>query len=884
MSSLSRQQQPQYDHLEQDAAAVPNSASSHAPADDVFVFSPGGLRVNGLSTDGLLSQENSELRDRVGDLEQRVQSQADELVCLRSALSDCLRRLASVETSKGGFPPAAPNYNRLSVAPTNASLTLSPSGAVATNSMAVHSAASPKSVGGAGAGAKHSASGSAKPGRKPQSAPMVRKPTRSDQPSQSSALSSPSGGGHKSSSGAHSTGVGPASPRPGAGGRGSSVRGSTEQSQQQTASHGSSVKESVWSKEDGVIRMHLRGRPLNLYAPSDLVEQLRDVQQVEPAEPPAEKLKLEWAYGYRGRDCRSNLYSLPTGEMVYFIASVVVLHNVEEGMQRHYTGHNDDVKCIAVHPDKITIATGQVAGHDKAQGKPHVRVWNSVDLTTMHVLGLGDFERAVCCLAFSRADGGNFLCAVDESNEHMISVWDWRKPHKLAETKTSGDPVLACEYHPLDNGSIVTCGKNQLTFWTIEGGQLSKKNGIFEKHEKPKFVLCLTFAQNGDLITGDSNGNILVWARGGNRISQGVTGAHEGGIFSLCVLKDDNLVSGGKDRRLVQWDATYNRTGSEAAIPEQYGPIRTLSQGPGSVVLVGTTRNCILQGSFNLDFSPIVEGHVEELWGLACHPSQLQFATCAYDKWIYLWDALTHQVVWSKELNDPAHCACFHPSGETLAVGCQTGRWYVLDAQRRDIVAVHTDGNEQIECMEFSPDGSMLALGSRDNYLYVYTCSEAGRKYSRVGKCCGHSSFVTHLDWSVDGTSLRSNSGDHELLFWTAANCRQVPAAATLRDVAWATQRCTLTFHTAGIWPEGADGTDVNACDRNSGHSLLASGDDFGQVCLFRHPCYQAKSRSHAYGGHSSHVANVRFLRDDSRLLSAGGRDSAVLQWEILSF
>lgn len=50
------------------------------------------------------------------------------------------------------------------------------------------------------------------------------------------------------------------------------------------------------------------------------------------------------SYGYRGRDCRSNLYLLPTGETVYFIASVVVLFNVDEQLQRHYTGHTDDIK------------------------------------------------------------------------------------------------------------------------------------------------------------------------------------------------------------------------------------------------------------------------------------------------------------------------------------------------------------------------------------------------------------------------------------------------------------------------------------------------------------------------------------------------------------
>lgn len=51
-----------------------------------------------------------------------------------------------------------------------------------------------------------------------------------------------------------------------------------------------------------------------------------------------------YRYGYRGRDCRNNLYYLPTGEIIYFIAGVVILHNVEENTQRHYTGHTDDVK------------------------------------------------------------------------------------------------------------------------------------------------------------------------------------------------------------------------------------------------------------------------------------------------------------------------------------------------------------------------------------------------------------------------------------------------------------------------------------------------------------------------------------------------------------
>lgn len=37
---------------------------------------------------------------------------------------------------------------------------------------------------------------------------------------------------------------------------------------------------------------------------------------------------------------------------------------------------------------------------------------------------------------------------------------------------------------------------------------------FFQKHEKPKYVLCIAFAENGDAITGDSSGNIYIWAKG----------------------------------------------------------------------------------------------------------------------------------------------------------------------------------------------------------------------------------------------------------------------------------------------------------------------------------------------------------------------------------
>uniref|UniRef100_A0A4W5RED3 EMAP like 2 n=1 Tax=Hucho hucho TaxID=62062 RepID=A0A4W5RED3_9TELE len=632
--------------------------------------------------------------------------------------------------------------------------------------------------------------------------------------------------------------------------------------------------------EDGYVRMFLRGRPVTMHMP----DQKRDSYSLDhKGALPEHKLKLQWVYGYRGRDCRSNLYLLPTGEIVYFNASVVVLYNVEEQQQRHYLGHNDDVKCLGIHPDMVTIATGQVAGTSK-DGKllpPHVRVWDSVSLNTLHVIGMGVFDRAVTCVAFSKSNGGAHLCAVDDANDHILSVWNWQKEKQLADVKCSNDSVLASAFHPMDANLIVTCGKSHLNFWTMDGNTLTKRQGLFEKNEKPKYVLCVAFAENGDTITGDSSGNIYVWAKGGNRISQVVARAHEGGIFSLCVLKDGTLVSGGgKDRRMVLWDHNYHKQ-SEMEVPEALGPVRSVTEGKQGELLVGTTKNAILTGSFPETLNPIVQGHTDELWGLDIHPSMEQFVTCGQDKQVHLWDSNSHQPLWSKTIEDPGRSAGFHPSGAVLAVGTMTGRWLVLDADTRDLVFMHTDGNEIISNIKYSPDGNFLAVGSHDNFVYIYAVMENGKKYSRVGKCTGHSSFVTHLDWSVDSQYIVTNSGDYEILFWEASSGKHVTSMDLLRNVEWATSTCVLGFSVFGVWPDGADGTDINAVCRSNDSSLLASADDFGKVHLFSNPCSQPRAPSHTYGGHSSHVTNVAFLHDDSHLISTGGKDTSILQWVV---
>ncbi|KAG1674248.1 Echinoderm microtubule-associated protein-like 1 [Nymphon striatum] len=230
---------------------------------------------------------------------------------------------------------------------------------------------------------------------------------------------------------------------------------------------------------------------------------------------------------------------------------------------------------------------------------------------------------------------------------------------------------------------------------------------------------------------------------------------------------------------------------------------------------------------------------------------------------------------------EPVSCANFSPDGNSVVVGTTSGRWLVLDSSTREVLCSFTDGNEALGCIKFSPDGRLLALGSHDNHIYIYQVTDEQKKYNRIGRCMGHSSFITHLDWSFDSTYIQSNAGDYEILYWNAAVCRQVTNSSITRDIQWASQSCSLGFNVVGIWPEGADGSDINTCARTNEKHLLATGDDFGKVKLFCFPANQPKSVSHSYSGHSSHVTSVEFLHDDSRLISLGGKDTSIIQWTV---
>ena len=106
-------------------------------------------------------------------------------------------------------------------------------------------------------------------------------------------------------------------------------------------------------------------------------------------------------YGYNGNSCRNNVFILPSEEVAYFVATVVVIYNEEQHQQRYYKDHTDAIRSIAQHPNCWTFATGQSSGGN-ADDLNHIRIWDSKSLMTLSVLEFEDVGISVECLAFSQ--------------------------------------------------------------------------------------------------------------------------------------------------------------------------------------------------------------------------------------------------------------------------------------------------------------------------------------------------------------------------------------------------------------------------------------------------------------------------------------------------
>jgi len=90
----------------------------------------------------------------------------------------------------------------------------------------------------------------------------------------------------------------------------------------------------------------------------------------------------------------------------------------------------------------------------------------------------------------------------------------------------------------------------------------------------------------------------------------------------------------------------------------------------------------------------------------------------------------------------------------------------------------------------------------------------------------------------------------------------------------WAEHHAKFGWRVDGIYPAGTDGTHINSVTMSKSEELIATGDDYGQINLYRNPVRSDKHQAKSYRGHSEFVCRVRFAGDNNQhMISIGGQD-----------
>jgi WD40 repeat protein len=654
-------------------------------------------------------------------------------------------------------------------------------------------------------------------------------------------------------------------------------------------------------------------------------------------EPIGHCLSLEHVHGFRGQDARNNLHYAKDGSIVYIAAALAIVVDPKTGKQRYMSGHTDDIISIALtHTGAKKRGSYSIVATGEVGRTPKIIVWESGRMNVVNTLR-GAHQRGVVQLSFS--PDGDTLASIGLDDQNSLALHDWRSGVVLVRVRTGGAKVFGMAFqpgntqNPLDDSRLVTCGAKHLTFWQRSGKtQIKSHSGRFGSELAGEMsIVDICFDAAGRTIGASSLGHLCVWPPKDQNtlmlpLGKGsIANAHVGPINSVeTVPGGEKIVSGGVDgkikvwlchtsvNRLVELSKTFDAVSTLTRIPS----VQSLSVSANKArAIVGTRGGDVFEVKLSdgklLKEKPLVTGHSKgELWGLAAHPIDATlFATGGDDKTVRMWSIRRKECVAitvSDALPDMCRAIAFTPQkGDYLVCGLggrlsgrkignhgkHAGKIAVLNTKALKVQATIKVAKEMISDLCFTPDGNTLAVASHDNIIYLLSYRGPTDLQPRA-RCRGHSSFVTNISMNDDGRWMMSNDAAGEIMYWDVSTGDHETRIDKIKNVRWFPNTCPLSWSTQGVWPKDGDLTDVNACMSRGvgasgmegplGYGMVVTADDFGKVKLFNSPSLTWCAPHMVHRGHSSHVTNVCFTADGSRVVSVGGNDRCAFVWRVV--
>ncbi|CAJ0939726.1 unnamed protein product, partial [Mesorhabditis belari] len=658
-------------------------------------------------------------------------------------------------------------------------------------------------------------------------------------------------------------------------------------------------KEPTFTPSTHILHVMVNGRTVAVPVPEEVTEW--NLHQEQPP-PPGLSPRIDWVYGLSIKETGDCVHQLLTAEIVYPVGTLAVLYNREDHCQRHYTQHTSEIRSIAMHPNRRIVASGQTSRHTlgRSNGRTrspvspphdsevalctgetqaHVRLWDSVSLTTLHVIGTFDhwFERSISSLAFSQADGGALLACVDEGYQHMLTVWDWNQKKKVAEAKSASDSTTGLHFHSHQRNSIIQYGKGHFSFWTLDIRKqtLDKISATFEGRDRPKAVLSICFPDESTVVVGDSNGSISQWNVKSGKMMRIQQGIHPGGVLVLAMISAEQFVSGGVQKMLYPFDTTdFVRSGVPIVLPENCINLRSLSVCRDGSMLISIGDNKIFHGDQQNGFQLVVEGDDEEISSINVNPHTPRLLCTSRSGLAKVWDTEERRLIWSKYFEDGITGSSYSHCGAYIALGTESGRVLVVDGNSKSLLFDSKYSTQPIVTVRFSPTSNILAVSTKEPSVLLLR-SSSSKTYSNHARIATLPSPVNCIDFSEDGQMLRFTTTIGHLLFFSLQGDSVTTADA--RQIRWSSGNCVASFE-ASIGASSTGNVTAGCLGGNEKNPLVVLGRQDGTVRLYSSPVKSCEAGFHELRAGAAPITQVSSKNDS--LFTTAQNGVSVLQWK----